>query len=483
MDFAKDIYYVFPELTLILGAMLTLLYGAFFQTGSARKAQWISLVIIAAAMVQLYMLRHVETDAFNGMFFADKFSIYSKFLIGISGLVIVFMMISVARADKYMTYEMSVLALLSIAGMMLLVSSGSLLSLYMSLELMSLPLYIMAASDRKNSKSTEAGMKYFILGSLASGLYLYGTSLVYGFTGHVNFDDIILFFSQQNAGEESISMPIGFLVGLVFITVAICFKVSAVPFHMWTPDVYQGSPTIITAFFASAPKIAGITLFIRILFDPFADLYEQWKDIITFIAIASMLVGSLGALLQTNMKRLLAYSSIGHVGFAFAGIAAGDDTGITGVLIYLSIYMTMTLAAFACLLMVRREGRFLENISDLAGISKSHPLLAFAMATMMLSMAGIPPLAGFFAKFYVLLPAIQHKMYGLSIIFVISSVIAAYYYLKVVKVMYFDSAKEINDVSRGRALKIVASLGTAFNIGFIFFPNELIALAKAAVLI
>ncbi|MCL4142705.1 UNVERIFIED_CONTAM: hypothetical protein GTU68_059473, partial [Idotea baltica] len=327
---------------------------------------------------------------FDGLYIKNSFSEFAKILIMFSTMFILMMMTPIETEDKHFQFEHVIMVMLSLAGMMILVSSHSLLTLYMGLELMSLPLYILAASNRNNHHSTEAGMKYFILGALASGLYLFGASLIYGFTGEIRFDKIVAFFNA------------GFLVGMVFLIVAFCFKISAVPFHMWTPDVYEGSPTVVTAFLASAPKVAGMALLTWMLYAPFADLVDQWQQIIYFVAVASMFVGSLGAIKQTNFKRLLAYSSIGHVGFMLVSLVAGDVDGIRGVVLYLIIYLSMTIGMFAILLMLNRGKRKYEKLVDFAGLSTTHPKTAFAVAVLMLSMAGIPPLAGFFAKLYVL---------------------------------------------------------------------------------
>ncbi len=471
---------ILPECILLVGAMLLLLWGAFADKNAASYNSSISITSLAILLVSIFALGNGNFTGkiFDGSLISNSFTHYSQFLIILSSLLIVFMMWP-SKDVQPTPFEIHVLILIATAGMMLMVASNSLLSLFISMEMMSLPIYIMAASDRNNRISSEAGMKYFVLGSLSTGLFLFGSSLVYGFSGSLNFIEIDLYFKAASDGAASI--PLGFLVGMIFIIVAFCFKISAVPFHMWTPDVYQGSPTIITAFMSSAPKIAGVTLFLRILLEPFYSLSDQWQQIIVFVSIASMFVGSLGAIMQTNFKRLLAYSSIGHIGFVLVGLASTEDEGLVGVMVYMTIYLTMTLAAFACLLMVRRDGKGLEMISDLSGLSKTHPNLALALAILMLSMAGIPPLAGFFAKFYVLLPAIQKGMYGLAISAILASLIAAYYYLKVVKVMYLDEVYEKNDYVSAFALSSVALLGAAFNVLFIISPSPIVNIATKAV--
>ncbi len=476
----SDLMMLLPEAIMIVGAMLLLLWGAFADEKSPHYQRSIIITTLSIILVSIFALTSAQFDGkiFDNQVVSNSFTHFSKMLIALSGFTIICMMWP-TKSIQTPVFEIPVLILFSLAGMMLMVSSNSLISLFIGMEIMSLPLYVMAASDRSNSISTEAGLKYFILGSLSTGLFLFGASLVYAFTGTLNFTEIDQYFLSKNDGTSAI--PIGFLLGLIFIIVSFCFKISAVPFHMWTPDVYQGSPTIITAFMSSAPKVAGITIFLRLLLEPFYNLADQWQQIVVFVSIASMFIGSLGAITQKNFKRLLAYSSIGHIGFALVGLASAEDQGLVGVMLYITIYLTMTLAAFACLLMVRRDGKGLEMISDLAGLSKSHPRLAMMMAIIMLSMAGIPPLAGFFAKFYVLLPAVQKGMYGLAISAILASLIAAYYYLKIVKVMYFDEIYEKNDSIDSYALAAVAIIGTAFNVIFIVAPTPLINVATKAV--
>ena len=476
----SDLMMILPSIVLVIGAMLLLIWGAFADSKSPKYHQSVIVTTISVILVSIFALTSADFNGqiFEGLLVSNSFTYFSQFLIILSGLAIVLMMWP-SKDIPATAFEIQVLILFSLAGMMIMVSANSLISLFISMEIMSLPLYVMAASDRSNSISTEAGMKYFILGSLSTGIFLFGASLVYGFTGTLSFTEIDQYFSNMNDGTSAI--PIGFLVGLVFIIISFCFKISAVPFHMWTPDVYQGAPTIITAFMSSAPKVAGITLFLRLLLEPFYNLSDQWQQIVVFVSIASMFVGSLGAIMQTNFKRLLAYSSIGHIGFALVGLASSEDEGLVGVMLYMTIYLTMTLAVFASLLMVRKNGKPLEMISDLAGISKSHPTLAMIMAIIMLSMAGIPPLAGFFAKFYVLLPAVQKGMYGLAISAILASLIAAYYYLKIVKVMYFDELYEKNDKVSAFTLSGVALAGAVFNVLFIIAPSPIINIATKAV--
>jgi NADH-quinone oxidoreductase subunit N len=359
---------------------------------------------------------------------------------------------------------------LSTTGMLMLISAADLIALYLGLELMSLALYVVAAIDRDSVRSTEAGLKYFVLGALSSGMLLYGASLVYGFTGTVNFAGI--------AGASG-QGGIGLVFGLVFLFAGFCFKVSAVPFHMWTPDVYEGAPTPITAFFAAAPKVAGIAMFVRTTIMAFPELLAQWQQIVIFVAIASMALGSFAAIGQRNFKRLMAYSSIGHMGFALIGLAAGTAEGVQGVLVYMAVYVAMTLGTFACILAMHRDGEFVENIGDLAGLARTKPAMAFFLAALLFSLAGIPPLAGFFAKFYVFLAAIKSGLFVLAVIGVVTSVVAAYYYLAIVKIMYMDEpARPFAPIP----LKLQAVFGAAglFNILFWFYPAPLIEAASAA---
>jgi NADH-quinone oxidoreductase subunit N len=363
-----------------------------------------------------------------------------------------------------------VLIVLSTLGMFTLISAGDLIALYLGLELMSLPLYVVAASHRKSLRSSEAGLKYFVLGALSSGMLLYGASLVYGFTGTVNFAGI-----AHSAAEGGT----GLIFGLVFLFAGFCFKVSAVPFHMWTPDVYEGAPTPVTAFFASAPKVAGIAMFVRASITAFPGITTQWQEIVAFVSIASMLLGSFAAIGQRNIKRLMAYSSIGHMGFALVGLAAGTAEGVQGVLVYMAIYITMTLGVFAVILSMRRDGGMIESIDQLAGLARTHPSMAFLMAALLFSMAGVPPLAGFIAKFYVFAAAMKAGLYVLAVIGVLASVVGAYYYLRIVKIMFFDEPVEAF-YRMPAALKVVLGVCALFNIIFWIYPAPLVGVATAA---
>jgi NADH-quinone oxidoreductase subunit N len=369
-------------------------------------------------------------------------------------------------------FEYAILIMLASTGMMMMISANSLIALYMGLELQSLALYVVAAIDRDSSRSSEAGLKYFVLGALSSGMLLYGASLIYGFTGSVAFPQIAAAISASGSS-------LGVVFGLVFIIAGLAFKVSAVPFHMWTPDVYEGSPTPVTAFFAAAPKVAAMALFIRVMVGPFAGVVPDWQQILVFVSIASMVLGAFAAIGQSNIKRLLAYSSIGHMGFALVGLASGSSEGVRGVIVYMMIYLIMTLGVFACVLAMRRKGRHVEEIADLAGLARNDKGLAFVLAMLMFSLAGIPPLAGFFAKYFVFLAAIKAGLFTLAVIGVVASVVGAYYYLRIVKIVYFDEPAEAFDVMEGE-VKLVAYASGAFILLFALFAQPLAELAGAA---
>jgi NADH-quinone oxidoreductase subunit N len=372
--------------------------------------------------------------------------------------------------ERQRAFEYPVLIVLSTTGMGMLISAGDLIALYLGLELMSLALYVVAASNRDSVRSTEAGLKYFVLGALSSGMLLYGCSLIYGFTGNVSFAGI-----AKASGEGGL----GLVFGLVFLFAGFCFKVSAVPFHMWTPDVYEGAPTPITAFFAAAPKVAAMAIFARATITAFPAITAQWQQIVVFVSIASMLLGAFAAIGQRNIKRLMAYSSIGHMGFALIGLAAGTAEGIQGVLVYMSIYVAMTIGSFAVILSMRRGDGMVEQISDLAGLARTNPGLAFFLGLLLFSLAGIPPLAGFFAKYYVFLGAIKAGFYTLAVIGVLSSVVGAYYYLLIVKTMYFDEPAPDFQPVPGE-LKAVLGIAGLFNLLYFVYPAPLIAAAGIA---
>ena len=423
---------ILPEAVLAGGAMLMLMVGvgAHQSERSARIVNGFCVAVLALAALVVVMLPPGRSELFGGSFVVDDYARFLKLLAlaGSGGALL--LSLDWLTLEKQQKFEYGVLFLLSTLGMLLLISANDLIALYLGLEMMSLPLYVMAASNRDNVRSTEAGLKYFVLGALSSGMLLYGASLVYGFTGTVNFVGI-----AKATGQGA---NLGLIFGLVFMFVGFCFKISAVPFHMWTPDVYEGAPTPVTAFFAAAPKVAGIAIFVRATVVAFPGITHEWQQIVVFVSIASMVLGAFAAIGQRNIKRLMAYSSIGHMGFALVGLAAATPEGVQGVLVYMSIYVAMTLGTFAVILSMRRDGMYVENISDLAGLARTHPTMAFFLAMLLFSLAGIPPLAGFFAKFYVFLAAIKAGLYTLAVIGVLSSVVGAYYYLNIVKIMYFD---------------------------------------------
>jgi len=407
---------------------------------------------------------------FGGSFVVDGFARFLKLLALAGSAIAIVMSPRYLAAEKQQRFEYSILILLSTTGMMMLISAADLIALYLGLELMSLALYVVAAINRDSVRSTEAGLKYFVLGALSSGMLLYGASLVYGFTGTVSFAGI---------AKAATAPSLGLIFGLVFLFAGFCFKVSAVPFHMWTPDVYEGAPTPITAFFSAAPKVAGIAMFVRTTIVAFPGVLAQWQQIVVFVAIASMALGAFAAIGQRNIKRLMAYSSIGHMGFALVGLAAGTQQGVQGVLVYMAIYVAMTLGVFACILAMRRDGQMIEEIADLAGLARTKPTMAFFFAMLLFSLAGIPPLAGFFAKFYVFLAAIQAGLFTLAVIGVVTSVVAAYYYLAIVKIMYFDEpAKAFEPMPY--ELRAVLAVTGLFNLLFFVYPGPLVEAANAA---
>jgi NADH-quinone oxidoreductase subunit N len=373
-------------------------------------------------------------------------------------------------------FEFPVLVLLASTGMMVMVSATDLITLYLGLELQSLSLYVVASFDRDSVRSTEAGLKYFVLGALSSGMLLYGASMVYGFSGTTSFAKLATLFT----GAATAAPSTGLIIGIVFVAVGLAFKVSAVPFHMWTPDVYEGAPTPVTAFFAVAPKMAAIALFMRFLIEPFGPLIAEWRQIIVFLSVASMALGAVAAIAQANIKRLMAYSSIGHIGYALIGVAAGTRAGIRGVLIYMAIYLFMNVGTFAVILCMRAKARMLENISDLAGLSRSQPGLALALAIFMFAMAGIPPTAGFFSKLYIFLAAIDAKLTGLAVFGVIASVVGAFYYVRIVKVMYFDEPSAVFDRPISAELKGVLVVTAIVTLFFFLLPGPLVGGAETA---
>src|SRR5215475_3979884 len=461
---------VVPELVLAVGSMALLMLGAYRGQGTTRAVTTLAILLLIATGVLELALPAGKLTTFGGSFIVDDFARFLKILALIgSGATLILSAEFLADPSRRI-FEFSILVSLSTLGMMVLISAGDLIMLYLGLELMSLALYVVAASNRDNTKSTEAGLKYFVLGALSSGMLLYGASLIYGFTGTVSFAGIAAAVKTGN---------VGIVFGIVFLLAGLCFKVSAVPFHMWTPDVYEGAPTPVTAFFASAPKVAAMAVFTRVTLTAFPGIVTQWQQIIVFVSIASMALGSFAAIGQRNIKRLMAYSSIGHMGFALVGLAAGTVEGAQGVLVYIAIYVAMTLGSFAIILAMKRNGHAVEQISDFAGLSRTNPLIAFFFAAMLFSLAGIPPLAGFFAKWYVFVAAIKAGLFALAVIGVLTSVVGAFYYLTIIKVMYFDEPTGEIEPMRIE-LRTVLAVAGIFNIFFFVYPGPLVSVATAA---
>jgi NADH-quinone oxidoreductase subunit N len=462
------LYPALPEIVLALGAMALLMVGAFRERSSEIVNLGAVMLLVAAAFIVSTLPNGVT---FGGSFVIDPFARFLKALAFVASAVAIVMSLHYQAAERQRIFEFSILILLSAVGMGMMISAADLIALYLGLELMSLSLYVVAASNRDSVRSTEAGLKYFVLGALSSGMLLYGASLIYGFTGTVSFAGIAK-ATEGGAG-------IGLIFGLVFMFAGLCFKVSAVPFHMWTPDVYEGAPTPVTAFFAAAPKIAAIALFMRLATGAFPGIVPQWQQILVFVAIASMGLGAFAAIGQRNIKRLMAYSSIGHMGFALIGLTAATAEGVQGVLIYMAIYLAMTLGTFCVILAMRRPDGAVENISDLAGLARTNPALAFFLALLLFSLAGIPPLAGFFAKYYVFLAAIKAGLFTLAVLGVLASVVGAYYYLMIVKTMYFDEPAE-RFVPMPIELKAVLGVTGLFNLLYFVYPAPLLEAAGSA---
>lgn len=470
-----NFYPALPEILLACAAMAFMMVGVFVREEKALPVVHVlSLAALIVVSVVLLSLRGQELSAFNGQFVSDDYSVFMKLLVLLGTFLTLIMSQSYIRREKMGRFEYPVLVLFATVGMMMMVSANDLISLYLGLELQSLSLYVLAAFKRDTTRSSEAGLKYFVLGALSSGMLLYGCSMIYGFSGTTSFDGL----AKILTGPDTAS--VGLIVGIVFLIAGLAFKVSAVPFHMWTPDVYEGAPTPVTAFFAVAPKIAAISLLVRVMIDPFGGLITEWRQIIVFVSILSMVLGSLAAIAQTNIKRLMAYSSIGHIGYALIGLAAGGANGVQGIILYMTIYLAMNVGTFACILSMRRKGDMVEEISDLAGLSKTNPMLAAALLVFMFSMAGVPPLAGFFGKLYIFLAAIEAQLYTLAIIGVIASVVGAFYYLRIIKIMYFDEAAEPFDAPLGKGLGGVVTITSLVTILFFFVLSPVLNSAATA---
>jgi NADH-quinone oxidoreductase subunit N len=476
MNIQADILVMLPELILAVGAMALLLAGAIGGEKTTPVISWAAIALLAAAGVAVVLGN--PGPAFHNAFLADGFARFAKILILLGAAFSILLAEEFFAAIALSRFELPVLMLLATLGMLLMVSASSFLSLYMGLELQSLALYVMAAFNRDHLRSTEAGLKYFVLGALSSGMLLYGISLIYGFTGSVQFSTVAAAIGHT---PMALGGPgLGIIFGIVFLVAGLAFKVSAVPFHMWTPDVYEGAPTPITAYFATAAKVAAMCLFLRAILTPFPEAIQQWRQIIIFISVLSMALGAVAALGQKNIKRLMAYSSIGHMGYALLGLAAGTALGVRGVLIYLAIYVATNLGVFAAIQAMRRGGKSVENIADLAGLGRTDPKLALVFSMLFLSLAGLPPLAGFFAKFYVFLAAIQAGLIWPAVLGVLASAIGLVYYLKLVKVMYFDEPAAAFDGGIGIGSRAILILSGAFALIFIFAASPIITAADAA---
>ncbi len=460
---------IFPEIFLSLSIMTLLMIGVFKKKSEnlVYNLSIITLAILFAMVVNLFTIN--EQFIFNYSYKIDNLSSFMKALTIISGIFVMISSSTYLKSLNILKIEYPILILSSILGMMVMISSNDLIVFYLGLELQSLALYVLASFNRDNILSSESGLKYFVLSALSSGLLLYGCSLVYGFSGSTNFIDI---------ANTSTNIEYGVIFGLVFLIVGLAFKISAVPFHMWAPDVYQGSPTSVTLFFAALPKVAALTVFIRFLFTPFINLIDQWQTIIVFISIASMIFGAIAAIGQSNLKRLIAYSSIGHMGYALAGLASGTNEGIQSSVIYISIYLVMTLAFFSCLFMMRKKNVFYEDIQDLSGLSANHPILSISLLIILFSLAGIPPLAGFFAKFYIFMSVIEQSMYFLAIVGLLSTVLAAFYYLRLIKIIYFDKPKQTFEKDHNFGLRLTLAVSTGILVLYFIYPgllNELVS--------
>ena len=452
-----------PEIFLSLSTFAILMLGVFIKKSFNIIFNLTSLILILTIAIILNNPNH-EEKIFLDSFIRDAFSNYFKILILISSLFVLNSSKNFIIENTLDKFEYPIIILLSILGMFFMVSANDLILFYLGLELQSLSLYILASIDRDNLRSSESGIKYFVLSALSSGLLLYGCSLLYGFTGSTNFDLIANQLNKENVGA---------VFAMVFILVGLAFKISAVPFHMWTPDVYEGAPTSITNYFAVVPKVAGLALLIKFMLIPFSNILLEWQTIIIFISIASMILGAVAAIVQKNIKRLLAYSSIGHIGYALAGVATGAISGYESAIIYISIYVIMNIGAFSCLYLLKKDGQYKENISDLSGISKKHPLLAISFLIILFSLAGVPPLGGFFAKFYVFTAVLERNMYALAIIGLLTTVISAFYYLKIIKTIYFDDSIITFESVKNKTAQVSIFLSSSILLTFFLYPSIL----------
>ena len=462
----ENLNLVLPEIFISLAIMFLLILGV-FKKDSSKLIHNFSLIIllITGGIIFNETLTVENTLLFNGSVVIDYLASFMKFITIIAALMALIVSSNYLKTFKILKIEYPILVICAVLGMMVMISSNDLIVFYIGLELQSLSLYVLSSFNRDEVKSSEAGLKYFVLSALSSGLLLYGCSLIYGFSGSTNFEII-----ANNLDSDQYVLTFG----IVFILVGLAFKISAVPFHMWAPDVYEGSPTSVTLFFTIVPKIAALTVFIRFLYVPFINLIDQWQMILIFLSIASMVFGAVAAIGQKNIKRLIAYSSISHIGYALAGLTTGTNEGIQSSVIYITIYFVMNLGLFSCLLMLKRNDQYYETLDDLSGLSKNHPLLSLSLLVILFSLAGIPPLAGFFAKFYVFMAVIQQSMYFLAIVGLLSTVIAAFYYLRIIKIIYFDQEKEKYDSDHSFWLKFSLTVSTILILIYFIFPSQII---------
>ena len=460
-----NINLIFPEIFISLSIMFLLLFGV-FKKESSKLVHNLSISSLFVTIVLIFNNQfNSNFGLFNNSYIIDYLSSFMKVITLLGGGFVLLISSRYLKILKIFKIEYPILILCSILGMMVMISSNDLIVFYMGLELQSLALYVLASFNRDNLKSSEAGLKYFVLSALSSGLLLYGCSLIYGFSGSTNFDTIAQTINYNQYGLT---------FGLVFILVGLAFKISAVPFHMWAPDVYEGSPTSVTLFFAIVPKVAALTVFIRFLYIPFIGMIDQWQTIMVFLAIASIIFGAIAAIGQNNLKRLVAYSSISHIGYALAGLSVGTNEGIQSSIVYISIYLVMNFGLFSCIFMMKRNNEYFETIEDLSGLSKNHPLLSLSLLIILFSLAGIPPLAGFFAKFYIFKSVIDQSMYFLAIVGLLSTVIAAFYYLRIIKIIYFDDQKEKYDLDHSIPLKLSLTFSTLLILLYFIYPSKLL---------
>ena len=458
----ENIHLIYPEIFISLSIMLILMIGV-FKTKSSNLVYSLSiLVLFVSTGLIINSPINQEIYLFNNSYKIDSLSHFMKIVTLISGIFVLSSSYNYLKIENIIKIEYPILILCSILGMLVMISSNDLIVFYIGLELQSLALYVLAAFNTNKLQSSEAGLKYFVLSALSSGLLLYGCSLLYGFTGSTNFDQISIQLNKENTGA---------IFAMVFILVGLAFKVSAVPFHMWTPDVYEGAPTSITSYFAVVPKVAGLALFIKFMFIPFSNILLEWQTIVIFISIASMILGAIAAMVQKNLKRLLAYSSIGHIGYALAGVATGAISGYQSAVTYISIYVIMNIGAFSCLYLLKKDGEYKENISDLSGISKKNPLIAISLLIILFSLAGVPPLAGFFAKFYIFVAVIEQQMYALAIIGLLTTVMSAFYYLKIIKTIYFDENVIRFEQTKNTTAQISIFASCTILVTFFLYPS------------